>query len=485
MPIREKEKTMKRISMKILVAAILAAGVTVPAQENYRQWSRHEPIHLNTEFTGAAVSEDQVRFPVLVRLTSANAATFAASINRGADLRFTKLDTVTRLAHQIERWDSTGQVAEIWVLADTVKGNTVRTLVMHTGRSGVADSSNGRAVFDTAHGYIAVFHLNEAGDTAVDATANGFKAVAAEISGGGLPTAAAGQIGRGREFNGSGGGNNSAGGYYEIPNSASGPLNLGVAGTYSIAAWAYPDGVSANNHNIVSKGDHQYELQINWEGGYEMVEYTGAQYEYTHNGSGGAAATTWMHLVGVRQGNSTTLFVDGQPNTNLNIYAPGTVPDREETQNVYFGRTGQRGGSDYLWDGKLDEIQISKVARTDAWAALAYANQRTGQTFVTIGGAPPSALRGAGSRVSANDLLGVKSSGNGLAFRLNDASLRDARVTVLDLGGRTLWSASVTQNGEAVWQGKAGSPGVYVVRLKARDAHGATLSREHAHHAGF
>jgi hypothetical protein len=79
----------------------------------------------------------------------------------------------------------------------------------------------------------------------------------------------------------------------------------------------------------------------------------------------------------------------------------------------------------------------------------------------------------------------VKSSGSGLAFRLNDASLRDARVTVLDLGGRTLWSAAVTQRSEAVWQGAAGSPGVYVVRLSARDAHGGKLSRERALHAGF
>ncbi|HVU00319.1 MAG TPA: DUF2341 domain-containing protein [Polyangiaceae bacterium] len=40
---------------------------------------------------------------------------------------------------------------------------------------------------------------------------------------------------------------------------------------------------------------------------------------------------------------------------------------------------------DYQWKGNLDEIRISTVARSAAWIAAEYENQRAGSTFLTVG----------------------------------------------------------------------------------------------------
>src|SRR5690606_17841281 len=115
-------------------------------------------------------------------------------------LRFTKSDNTTRIAHQIERWDSAGRSAAVWVRVDTVYGNRNNQRVrMHWGNAAAADSSRGSAVFDTAGGFRAVWHMNETGDVA-DETGRGMTAVA-----NGTPGAVAGVIGGARSFNGSSG----------------------------------------------------------------------------------------------------------------------------------------------------------------------------------------------------------------------------------------------------------------------------------------
>ncbi len=153
-------------------------GITqsnIPGAENYATWSHHRQIGINTNpgsFGGANLTAPVAKFPLLVRLTPAQADVFAQAAANGADIRFTKADGVTRLPHQRERWDATNKLAEFWVLVDSVKANSQSNVIqMYWGKSGAADSSSGTQVFATANHFQAVFHLNEnAGDTAQDAT---------------------------------------------------------------------------------------------------------------------------------------------------------------------------------------------------------------------------------------------------------------------------------------------------------------------------
>jgi trimeric autotransporter adhesin len=48
----------------------------------------------------------------------------------------------------------------------------------------------------------------------------------------------------------------------------------------------------------------------------------------------------------------------------------------------YFGTDG--GGGDYL-NGILDEVRISKIARSAGWITTEYRNQNAPGTFYTVG----------------------------------------------------------------------------------------------------
>jgi hypothetical protein len=144
--------------------AILAVGIaTAPAQETYSTWSHHRDVFLNTTNTtgGANVTANVTNFPVLIRLTARDSATFSQALAGGADIRFTKADDATRLKHQIDTWDTASKTAAIWVRVDTVYGNNkTQKIRMHWGKAGAADSSSGSAVF--SNGFTNVWHLGNA-----------------------------------------------------------------------------------------------------------------------------------------------------------------------------------------------------------------------------------------------------------------------------------------------------------------------------------
>ncbi|MCD6023886.1 MAG: hypothetical protein K0Q91_802, partial [Fibrobacteria bacterium] len=97
---------------------------------------------------------------MLVRLGAEDSDIFTAAKAGGADIRFDKLNG-THLPYQIESWDAVGKSAAIWVLMDTVKGNSsAQNVRMRWGNAGAFDSSSGTAVFDTAKGFKAVWHFS-------------------------------------------------------------------------------------------------------------------------------------------------------------------------------------------------------------------------------------------------------------------------------------------------------------------------------------
>src|SRR5690606_37285136 len=107
---------------KLALGLLLAAASSVSAQ-SLATWPKYKDITVNTTGTGANVAADVASFPVLVRLTAANANDiFAEAGPGGINVRFANAAGAAR-PFEIEHWDATAKVASIWVLADTVKGN--------------------------------------------------------------------------------------------------------------------------------------------------------------------------------------------------------------------------------------------------------------------------------------------------------------------------------------------------------------------------
>jgi hypothetical protein len=454
--------------------------ITVAAENFSTGWAQHRDWWLNTQSNGASVGKPVYNFPVLVRLDSVNFGTnFAQTSNGGADLRFSKANNTTRLPHQIDTWDSAGKKASIWVLVDTVPANGIKALRMHWSNTSAPNTSSGTAVFSTANGFRAVWHMNgaTAASNEPDATANGMTATQT-----GEPPAAAGIIGGARNFANTG---TTVSDYMRVLGSAT-TLNFPLNGNYSISAWANLSNTQTHA-TLLSKHDLAYALKLNSGSTWEFFEYTGSNW----NAVSGPAGETgvWYHLIGVQNGADAAFYANGQ-RVDFGIAPVAGTSARNEAVDVVIGaeptsNTAQRRP----WGGLADEIRIAAVSRDTAWARLEYENQRpTGQTLVAFT-QPVSIGSAATARTGAFGLVS-KPLGNGVLFQVKGAGeAAKAQFTLVDMWGRTVWDRTLTTSAgvsEVFWNGQANngktvSSGVYIVKVALLNASGKpvqTLERK-------
>jgi hypothetical protein len=433
--------------------------LTIGAAETYSAWAQHRTLWLNTQGgNGAGTTALVQNFPVLVRLGAADSAVFTQSFGQGADLRFTKTGDVTRLPHEIEQWDSAGRAAAVWVLVDSVKANDrVQTIRMHWSRAGSQNVSNGPSVFDTARGFVGVWHLSGTGDAA-DATANGFTATNT-----GSPPSVTGLLGPGRSFNGTSQ-------YFIVANND----KLNITQNLTISAWVNAVDWEGSRY-IVAKAtgmnaSSQYGLRDNSTGGLILE---------TANTSAGIrmdnpSAAAWHLITGTYGGGFGNIYLDGTVVTSVASAANLTTT----TQTVGIGRRNTGAGADHWFAGIMDEVRIQNALRDSNWIRLEYENQKANQSLVWTT-QPPVGIAGSSAAREATFGFTAKALGDGMLFRIDGTEdARRARVALVDMWGRTVWSHTATTAAgmnQVLWNGQANngslvSSGVYVVRVSLFDA---------------
>jgi hypothetical protein len=333
-------------------------------------WRQSRRLYLNTSPTGADVSESVEGFPLLVRLDSSN-FDFAEARDSGQDLRFANPDG-SPLPHEIARWHASASRAEVWVRVDRIRGNDDSQYIeMFWGNSRAPSLSDGAAVFDTANGFVSVWHLDaDQGSNPIrfdDATAN-------RLHGTGVNMAASdgveGMVGTARRFNG-------VNAHINVQNSSSSPLNLPQRTGYTVSAWVRADSLASRYQTLVGKGDNQYNLQISRENMWHFVE---AQQHGVFEAVEAPAQTgAWRLLTGVREGAGISLYVDGVLVSRLQVIKAETAV-RNESYDVSIGWNNQVAGQPFA--GALDEVTISRRARSPEWIKLTFENQKRGQSLV-------------------------------------------------------------------------------------------------------
>ena len=393
---------MVRKSWLILVVFTAALWAV---NDDYTQWLYYRNITLNTSASGANVTNLATKFPVLVRLGAADSLVFKNSQKNGQDVRFSK-STGVHFPYQIERWDSAHKAAEIWVLADSVKGNdSTQYMKMYWGNAAAADSQKSVAVFDAANGYQGVWHLNEAtGATASDATINAYNATPrGKGNGTNKPADTTGIIGRAKYFNGGPdtGVTQRDTSYYILLSSVSGNLNFSDSnGMYMVSAWVNTDttfAIPGRDRSIVDKGNNQYDLQIGsadpgnpsnpvpWPNfGYVDVSYT---WRATFSQ---AFKRVWKYVVAVHNGTRQYTYVDGIcTDSTIKYFGTGGTPIRSSNDTVAIG--GLSTTKKACLKGYIDEVRIENTFHSANWIRLCYQNQQANQTLVILE-PPPSAL---------------------------------------------------------------------------------------------
>ncbi|MGB7569396.1 MAG: DUF2341 domain-containing protein, partial [Chitinivibrionales bacterium] len=395
-----------------VVAVVLLLLVTrLMAAETYGNWPYYKDFTINTSSSGANVANNQYKFPLLIRLSASDSAIFNKAQANGADIRFSGVTSSgaigTHFPYQREIWNNTNKAAVVWVLVDTLKGNsTTQKIRMYWGVSTASDSSKSTAVFETANGFQGVWHLNEAtGAAAADATANAYNGVPrGRNNGSNKPADTTGIIGRAKYFNG--GSDTGIGqrdtSYYVIPASVNSQLNFpDTNGSYMISAWVNSDtmfAIPGRDRAIVNKGGSQYELQIgsadptnNPPVNYPNFGYVDVSKSWRATFSP-ASTRAWSYLVAVHNGAHQYIYVNGIClDSTVKYY--GTNATRTLTDTVAIG--GLADTKNGCLKGYIEEVHIENIARSPDWIKLAYANQKAASSMPTPGPnmvTPPSNL---------------------------------------------------------------------------------------------
>ncbi|MGA1869887.1 MAG: DUF2341 domain-containing protein [bacterium] len=133
----------------------------------------------------------------------------------------------------------------------------------------------------------------------------------------------------------------------------------------------------------------------------------------------------WVYLAGVYDGSSWKLYKNGEEVDSRND-APGSIKV-EEDWAIGASGTGLKG----FFDGKIDEVRISHVARSDSWIRTKYENQNIPSTFYTISSSPVGLCLADHIVGQETNKFGTKSSITGeelFAFRLTNFSSKDVVV---------------------------------------------------------
>jgi len=315
-------------------------GPVTPASVQYKRWQHSGSLFLLTTPEGAnleaSASEDN--FPVLVRL-SKDWFNFSEAKGGGADIRFATAADIP-LAFQIDEWDAAAGTALIWVRVPLIKGNARQELKMYWGKADAASESSGPAVFNRSNGYLSVWHMN---DTVKD-DAGTLDSTDVDTS------SSSGMIGMSRHFSG----------------------GKGISCGNKITT--YPFASSPHTSEAWFKGEKLNKPILVW-GKHDMVNL---QFLSTppHVAAGGVHGTSvlqksgWFHVVYTYNGQSGQIYVNGQSDV------PAPVPDQMDILTPVS--LGIGGG----FIGDIDEVRVSRWARSSNWVKLQYENQKPLQMLV-------------------------------------------------------------------------------------------------------
>lgn len=337
------------VAASIIIVSIFAGSIQAHAWWDDK-WQFRRKIVFDTTSTGADVKENLNETAVLLRLHTGNFS-FAAARDDGSDIRFMSGDDKLPLKSQKELYDAANEIALFWVKVPRIMAGSKQDFIwIYYGNKSAAQVQDQGGVYDVNQ--LLVYHLDEAEGKPRDETAYGNhpSEFSSEM---GIPAV----IGTGLSLNGSSD-------RIVIPRSSS--LNFSTGFTFS--AWVRIS-QPQNNARLLSWEDQNQSLII----GIDQTKV------FAKSTAGGQAAETektadlplqsWHHLaVTAEPSKRMTIYLDGTEMNWVNL--PGALP--EPASDLCVGAS-LKGGD--FFSGDLDEIELSKTARSAEWIRAAVRGQ--------------------------------------------------------------------------------------------------------------
>ena len=326
------------LSRMLLLLAALIALPAAAADANWWQaeWKYRKPITVDAGPQGAGLAGNPGRSPLLLRLHTGNFG-FDGTQEGGNDLRFVSADGRTVLAHQIEQFDPNLGLALVWVDVPALTASAPQTIWMYYGNAKAPASGNGQQVFDPD--YTLVYHFAEANAPARDTTAYGNTAGAV------VPAAESTVIGRGVQL-----------GAGPLPLPASASLAQEAGAPLTVSAWIKP-GALTTAQAIYARRDGSAELVVGIDNRVPFVQLNGQRSTPAQPIPEGQ----WAHVALTAEKGSLQLYLNGRVVAQLSGELPAL------TTAAVVGADAPGAAQPLAnFDGALDELRISRVARPAA-----------------------------------------------------------------------------------------------------------------------
>lgn len=335
------------------------ATYTLPL-ETGNWWNDSWLYRKNITIDHTKVDDDFVNFPVLISLPSDGDLASNAQ-NNGSDIVFVDYSG-NKLNHEIELFNgSTGELVA-WVNVTSLSSTVNTTLCMYYGNPSAANQENPSGVWHSS--YKLVQHLNETTGTHYDSTIYDNDGTPQN----GVNQNAVGKIDGADEFDGSDD-------YVEVLDDDS----LHQSNAISVEVWGKADtfgvwrSIAAKDKSGTSEWWFGYTTQNKLD--FKFNGQTG----FNINANTVITDSDWHHLVGVYNGSHIYVYVDGALDST-----PLSYNDiNSNTGSVNIGYT--KYWNCCRFNGTIDEVRISNIARDGSWISTSYNNQNDPNTFYSIG----------------------------------------------------------------------------------------------------
>jgi biopolymer transport protein ExbB len=371
------QKSLRTLSLLLLLLSL--SPLTLQARTWWNDaWSTRKKITVDTTDSGVPVTDQIGTATVLVRLHDGNFS-FEGAKEDGSDLRFVDGDDKTLLASQVEKFDPVMNEGFVWVKIPDLKPGTQREIYLYSGHNDKKKPAKGEKTDLPKSAYdsdtITVYHFNEHGTPPGDSTGSGVRAETP-----GIPVEGS-MIAGGIKLDG------------KKPVSIPANPNSAIleAAPYTWMAFVKPTAL-ASDVPVYSRKDGANALRIGLDNGVPFVEIASAAGKQKSAPTAPLTAGSWKHLAVVSDGTRTTLYVDGNAVANL----PVAVPALNGPAFIGGDGDGKPGFS-----GEVDEMEVSKTARTPGFIKLAALGQGQQNAKLLVAGKDEAA------KVSFLDSLGL------------------------------------------------------------------------------
>jgi biopolymer transport protein ExbB len=348
----------KRSIRTIALALVLVPALALAASWWNKDWKFRKEIAFDLSPAGAAIAGSAQDVPVLVRLSLANFSYFNDTKPDGADFRVIAGDDKTPLKYHFEKYDAQNQMAFLWIHIPQLTGGAKSDKIYaYYGNSDAPSAGDPPGTYDASQ--TLVLQFAEASGTPADATAykNNPSASTAELTPASL-------IAGGAKFAGK----------QSITVPATASLRLLPNQGYTASAWVKID--APQQADILSLEDQGKEVSLAIEGSKVIARAAMGAAPIVVTQPADLVLGQWHHLAVTAGGGQLILYVDG-------VAAGNAAATLQEVGGTLTVGASSRGAA-YL-TGEVDEVQVSKVARSADWIKAAARSQGMEPNLIIYG----------------------------------------------------------------------------------------------------